>query len=53
MILTEKILLKIFTKNNCKKQTKKKGLELKKLSREKVISFMLNRKDTLIRLIAG
>ena len=38
-------------KKNCKKQIKK-SLELKKLSREKVINNVLNRKDTIIRLIA-
>ena len=31
----------------------KKGLELKKSSREKVINYMLNGKDTIIHLIVG
>ena len=52
MILMEKKLLEIFTKNNWKKQIKK-SLELKNKSTEKVINHMLNGKDTIIRLIAG
>ena len=52
MILTEKKLLELFTKKNCKKQIKK-SLELKMQSREKVINYMLNRKDPIIYLIAG
>ena len=49
MILTEKKLLELFTKKNCKKQIKK-SLELKMQSREKVINYMLNRKDPIIYL---
>ena len=37
----------IFKKNNCKNQIKK-SLELKKLSREEMINYMLNRKNTTI-----
>ena len=48
----EQKLLEFFTKNNCKKQIKK-SLELKKLSRKKVINYMLNGEDTIICLIAG
>ena len=44
MILLEKKLLGLFMKKN---------LELKRLSREKVINYMLNGKDTMIYLIAG
>ena len=51
MILTVKKLLERFVKNNCKKQIKK-GLELKKLSREKLINYMLNGKATIILLTA-
>ena len=47
-----KKLLKRFTKKNCKKQIKK-NLELKKQSRENEINYMLNGKDTIIRLIVG
>ena len=36
-----------FKKNNCKNQIKK-SLELKKLSREEMINYMLNRKNTTI-----
>ena len=39
-------------KKICKKQIKK-SLELKKYSRGKVINHMLNRKNTIIRLITG
>ena len=52
MILMEKILLERFTETNCKKQIKK-SLELKKQSREEVINYVLNGKDTIIRLIVG
>ena len=38
--------LELFKKKNCKKQIKK-NLELKKQSREKVINYMLNGKDTM------
>ena len=51
MMLMGRKLLELFTKKNCKKQIKK-SLELKKLSREKVINNVLNGKDTIIRLIA-
>ena len=36
-----------FKKNNCKNQIKK-SLELKKLSREEMINYLLNRKNTTI-----
>ena len=36
-----------FKKNNCKNQIKK-SLELKKLSREEMINYMLNRKNITI-----
>ena len=36
-----------FKKNNCKNQIKK-SLELKKLLREEMINYMLNRKNTTI-----
>ena len=52
MILTEKKFLERFKKTNCKKQTKK-SLELKNSSKEKMINYMLNGKNTIIRLIAG
>ena len=52
MILTEKKFLEHFTKKNCKKQIKK-SLGLKKQSRKKAIIYMLNGKDTIIRLIVG
>ena len=42
VILTEKKLLKRFTKKN---------LELKKQEREKTINYMLNRKATIVQLI--
>ena len=48
----EKKLLNFFTKKNCRKQIKK-SLELKKQSRENVINYFLNGKDTIIHLIAG
>ena len=43
---------KRFTKTNCKKQIKK-SLELKYLSRKKVINCMWNGNDAIIRLIVG
>ena len=52
MTLTEKKLLELFTKKNCKKKIKK-SLELKTQSREKMINNMLNQKDPIIHLIAG
>ena len=51
-ILMEKNLLELFTKKNWKKQIKK-GLELKNQSREKMINYLLNGKDTKICVIAG
>ena len=50
MILMEKKLFESFTKTNCRK-TNKKSLELKMESKEKVIKYMLNEKDTIIGLI--
>ena len=47
MILTGKNLLKPFTKKNSKKRIKE-ILELKNQSKEKLINFMLNGKDTKI-----
>ena len=52
MILMEKKLLELLIKKNCNKQIKK-NLELKKYLREKVINYMLNGKNIIIRLIAG
>ena len=52
MILMEKKSLENFTKTNCKNQIKE-NLELKKKQREKVINYMLNEKDIIIRLIIG
>ena len=52
VILKEKKLFEHSSKKNCKKQIKK-YLELKKKSREKMINYMLNGKNTIIRLIAG
>ena len=52
MILMEKKLLELTTKTNCKKQIKN-NLELKNKSRENVINYMLNGKDSIICLIAG
>ena len=43
----EKKLLERFTKTNYKKQIQK-NLELKKSSREKMINYMLNGKDTIM-----
>ena len=51
-VLILKKLLERFTKRNCKKQTKE-SLELKEISREKVINYMLNGKVTTNFLIAG
>ena len=48
-ILTVKKLFKRFMKKNDKKQTKT-TLELKKLSREKMLNYMLNRKAMPILL---
>ena len=48
-ILTVKKLFKRFMKKNYKKQTKT-TLELKKLSREKMLNYMLNRKAMPILL---
>ena len=45
-------IVRTFDEKNSKKEIKK-SLELKKQSREKVINYMLNRKDTIIRLLAG
>ena len=53
IILTEKKLLKLFKENNCKKKKLKKSLELKKWLREKALNYVLNGKDTIIRLIVG
>ena len=50
--LTEKKLLESFMKKKCKEQIKK-SLELKKKSRGKAIKYMLNGKDTTMRLLAG
>ena len=50
--LTEKKLLESFMKKKCKEQIKK-SLELKKKSRGKAINYMLNGKDTTMRLLAG
>ena len=50
MILMEKKLFERFTKTNCRKANKK-SLELKMESKEKVIKYMLNEKDTIIGLI--
>ena len=50
VILNEKKLLERFTKMNRKRHTKKK-LELKNESGEKVISYILNGKDTIVGLI--
>ena len=47
-ILREKKLFVRIMKTHCKKQIKK-NLELKKQSKEKVISYMLNGKDTTIK----
>ena len=51
IILMKKKLLEHLTKMNGKKQIK--VLELKKEPREKVINYMLNRKNTIIPLIVG
>ena len=42
-------MLERFTKKNCKKQIKQ-SLELKKLSREKAINYMLSGKTTIVLL---
>ena len=52
VILTKKKLLGHFKKTSCKKQIKN-NLKLKRQSREKVINYMLNGKDTIICSIAG
>ena len=48
----EKKLLAVFTKENRKKQIKN-NLELKKILKEKEISYMSNGKDISILLILG
>ena len=50
LILMEKKLLECLTKKSCKRQIKK-SLELKKLSREKRINYMLNGKDMTLCFI--
>ena len=52
VILTVKKLMERFIKRTCKKQIKK-SLDLKKLSREKVINYILNGKATIILLTVG
>ena len=52
VILMVKKLLEHFMKTNCKKQTKK-NLGYKNWLWEKVINYMLNRKDMIINLIVG
>ena len=47
--LTVKKVLERFTKNNCQNQIKK-GLELKKYSREMAINYMLNQEAAIILL---
>ena len=47
----EKKLLELFTKKNQK--TNQKEFRIEKVIREKVISYMLNRNDTIIHLIVG
>ena len=42
-----------FYKNELQKKQIKKSLELKMLSKEKTMNYMLNGKDKKIRLIAG
>ena len=49
----EEIVTKeLFTKKNSKKRIKE-SLELKYQSKEKLINYILNGKDTKLRLIAG
>ena len=48
----EEKVLERFTKTNCKKQ-RKKNLELKKQSREKVINYTLNGIPRVILLTVG
>ena len=52
MISIVKTLLENCMKKKCKRQIKN-NLELKKLLKEKVISYMSNGKDMIIHLIAG
>ena len=52
VILMQKKLLERFTKKNCKSQIKQ-SLELKKESREKMISYMANGKSTIIHVAVG
>ena len=49
MILMEKNMLGLFSKNNCKNQIKS-ALGQEKLSRNNWINYMLNEKDTIICL---
>ena len=45
-------MVRIFYEKELQKKIKD-SLELKKQQREKVINYMLNGKDTIIRLLAG
>ena len=49
----EKKLLERFTKKELQKKKSKKGLELKKQEKEKMKSYMLNGKGTIILLSNG
>ena len=53
LMLTAKRLLERFTKKKNAKKQIKESLELKKLSREKVIKYMLNGKVVTIILAVG
>ena len=46
-------MVRIFYEKELQKKKIKDSLELKKQQREKVINYMLNGKDTIIRLLAG
>ena len=52
VILTEKKLLELFTKKNCK-TTNQKGFRIEKIVKRRDINYMLNGKDTIVYLIAG
>ena len=52
MILREKKFLERSTKSNCKK-TNQKEFRIEKITKRKVINYILNGIDTIICLIAG
>ena len=53
MTLKAQKLLEFFTENNYKKKQIKESLELKHYCREKTITYMVNRKATIVLLTVG